>query len=609
MIFTRLGQVNANGGEALGYIKDIQAETSFSGARIKWSHSGINSFSDSNLLHAIYLNGQLIKVISAQAENQIELGLLEDGSNSFDVRIIEGERENVLEYLSDGYGPHSLIKWDYSTENDLRAYRVYRKTSGGSYSLIGTNTDIVVERVVFELPHSGSGSGRLSVDGAYNSTPTNKFITVQIQDSPRAFRHNLSGTYSAWVEFQKSNSYFLGDGISITFDSDPDDYDSSDEWYIHIGPSNVYVDKDFEENDYTYKIAAVDESGNESSFTDEIVNNVSRRPASVSSPSAVWDGTDIILSWTDPSPLGDVTSIEIYSNYNNNTQGLESHVIESSSMVSVGTGVESYTLSSPVSGEYKFYIRTKNSDGLVSDDINLLSVDTTSTPTSLDIEDAENLILTPYAGGGVDIEFTYNFNNGPDANKAYILVGKTESDLNNALSALASRQFTVYSDRVRYSSRYVSYSDTNYGPSADVGDLSLVTFFSPQSKIREWNGTTFANLETLSDDEYVFAEDYETQGGTLFRTDSTQSPNPPSSTIISACDLIEVDLSSSSVGVVNFSYLADKDYTSIFGVNTVYVGVFITGADNQYQSTVVADSVTIDSTAPADTTGTEVFSV
>jgi len=398
------------GGESTdGKIVDISFLESPIDAAFTFSHVGVdNTFTDHRV--AIGLDGDLIALLDA-GDNPFSIGGLSDGGHTLQVRPIRPTTIRIPDLHGDPYGSRAWLTWPANTETDLVAYRIFGSISPAAKTELTRVTAITLSKRILEAPETGTGTGRVSIEGEYSGDTVNASYTLQINSG--GYRHNMSGSYSTVVTFRKDQRVFLDDGIAATFHDAPADYDNGDEWAFLIGPKTSWLSDELVSGSWDFEIKGEDSAGNLSTASTEIANLITKRPDPVVSPSLVFNGTSIVVSWTDPAD-GSFDGVSVYSNISNATGTLRDNIIESGAWNSYASGVETFTIAAPIDGLNKFYIRSKNSSGVESQDVLMLSIDTTGTANNTALNSPALLKATPSAGGTVTLSWLYDWNGGGD---------------------------------------------------------------------------------------------------------------------------------------------------------------------------------------------------
>lgn len=434
-----------------GEIRDLSASSFFNGARVEWEHVGVDPDTTGHL-HALIINGELFKLLPGTESATASLEKLSDGNVRIDVRTIRGSTAILPEFFGFPYGRRAYLDWIPSDNEDVRSYKVFQKASGDAeFSLIQTVDTIDVHRERTKGVATGTGSGTVEIGGTFTGDDTNEEFTIEI--SSGTFRHNLTGSWSAYKTIQQDSLFYLDYGVTLIFNNEVSDYDDGDTYTFRVGPLNYFITNELDEDTYDFKIKAVDAAGNESDYNTEDTVKIIHLPNSVSSLSASWDGTNIDLSWTLPDD-NDLDAVYIYTNLNKTTQVLEDNIIESGPYWESAGTTTNLQVAPSVDGEWKFLVRTVDTQGRINDSIQLVSVDTTDIPTETALNSPENLELTLLPSGGVSLDWNYKWDFGTDLSEFRVYYGISENALQTDIS-----NGTVYETiEVESTVGFVSYS-------------------------------------------------------------------------------------------------------------------------------------------------------
>lgn len=412
------GEVIAGEGLADGVIADVRVIASNGGAHVTWEH---NEVTDSDHRLAVTLDGDLVAVLPAGSDS-IDLTAIADGEHRIEIHAIRAEATAIPDLHGADYGKTAFIKWPASSSGDLASYKVYQDSEH-----VATLDDIIVHGSYGSGPTSGTGTGRVSIYGAWTgATPTNGTFAVKVT-SAGYFSHNMSGSWSTPRTFAENGSYELTSGVVVRFESPATSYDTDDQFSFQVGPPVSYRSDELDEGSHTFTVSAVDAAGNESATLTAITIETIYRPGDVTSLDASWDGTQIALSWALPSD-GDLAAVLIYSNYSNLFATLQDDVIETGAWTSKASDATGHTFTPPASGTWKFYVRTMDTSGRISDNVEMLTVDTTAISDALTLSTPEAVTVTPIAGGKLRVSWQYPWTTSDDCTEFRIYLNADEEN-------------------------------------------------------------------------------------------------------------------------------------------------------------------------------------
>ena len=267
------------------------------------------------------------------------------------------------------FGNRAFISWGRVDVPDLAAYRVlWNEGTGAADTLLATITLPEAGQVSAEPPTSGTGTGRLSVLGVYSGPRRNGEWLVEVNASSQVTVDKGDGAGDP-IEIVEGASVGIGDGLSIFFHDDPDDYVDGDSFAFFVGIQSEWTSDSLEEGSYAFAVQAVDEAGNQSASSSSVT---------VVIPHVLPPPEGVAVSWEDGAGLGKVTvswdaatdaavdGVAIFSNWDAMFGTLREHVIEDwpLDIVSTATGTE-FELSIPADnpGEFLFYVRNVDDEG------------------------------------------------------------------------------------------------------------------------------------------------------------------------------------------------------------------------------------------------------
>lgn len=421
------GSAFAGGTPLDGTIRGLSAEPSFSGGSIAWTLSGVDPDVTGHY-QVLMIDGEASRIMPGATQNLIDADLVEDGIHRIDIQVVRPETDAFPAFISAPYGRRARISWTPSTDSDTVSYDVYQRASGDAeYAVAATVDTINVHPRLYIQPDTGTGSGRISIDGNYNGPDTNVLRTIAI-GSGGTYTHN-GGSSTAITQ----GPVALGDGIRVVFHDAPASYVDGDEYAYRIGPLTYWLSPELPQDTYEYQVRAIDAAGNESDANGFDAVAIIHLPDPVEDLEASWDGTDIQLDWTLPQATP--SAILVYTNYNVTTGRLEDHVIETGPMATLSGTAENHSITSPASGEWQIHVRPRDADGRINDSVELATVDTSGPPTAVALANPEDLLLSLLPGGGLRVSWAYDWEQGGGLVNFRVYYAATEGGLASAIAS------------------------------------------------------------------------------------------------------------------------------------------------------------------------------
>jgi hypothetical protein len=316
----------------------------------------------------LYQNGE--PVVQMQPGEWVQTEAVGGVTFDLDVGIIRRDWQNIpLMWIE--AGDRALLQWQARTETDVRAYRVYTDNATGtvSYSTpAATVSSVRVQRVVSAGPSTGTGTGRISIDGVYTGEGANGTWTLRIAGAGK-YEIDRGDGYGDELDFFEGLAADVGDGVFAVFLDSPSDYDTGDTFDFFVGVETRWLSQAREPGTYKFTVAAVDGAGNQGTASAErsvvLVNRLD--PPTGQTATANIGDEEIDLAWTDADD-NDVTGVRVYTNYNTITETVEPWVIEEAPIATIAPETEAYTLAlaEGTEGELLFYLRS--TDGTNEED-------------------------------------------------------------------------------------------------------------------------------------------------------------------------------------------------------------------------------------------------
>jgi hypothetical protein len=397
---------------AIGQIRNLGVHRGqYDSADISYSFQGCNAEAKEV---ATYIDGDLSDAVDPAAEYTSIAGLAE-GDHTLALHLNYSEAVWPDRH-GDPMGQRIFLKWDRSTDTTTRQYNIYTDDAAGATpaTLLMSLTNTVIEQRMNVTPDTGTGDGRISSFGEYfNATgeAMNDVLTVEITGAG-TYSYDI-GALSGTGSFVTGESVSLPYGAVIRFHDDPEDYDASDTYTIHIGIQNRYTTAGLTPGTYRFAITAQDKvgtpevDGNESAPITERSIRVLTIPAALTGVDLSWDVLNerLEVTWTNP---GGLDSIRVYTNFLSLLNTFTDYVVEDYRYASLSAGATSWTFSTSETGTLLFYIRPVD-NGIERTDAVLYSFDFPVTPTGAGIilDNPTQLEAEAAAGGKLRIQWDY----------------------------------------------------------------------------------------------------------------------------------------------------------------------------------------------------------
>jgi hypothetical protein len=383
------------------------------------------------------------------SEREADVGPLSVGVHDIDVLPwLEGWSRGPGVSL-DGSGTRVLLRWDRGTEADLVGWNLYNDSKTGTVSYataVAELRDVVVDDFEGRTPTTGTGTGRLTVRGAWSGGAFNGVWKVKVTTAAASgvlptFALDTGGGYGASRVFDGTGTVALGSGLTATWLDGRGDYDLNDEWEVRIGPDSKWVSGELEAGTWKFGIKAVDGAGNESAAVETTVV-VGGEPGAPSGVSAAYNASngEVTFAWTDGT---DADTVAIYGNIVAGT--VIGSVYELAPMVATaadGAHVLATGLSGDV-GTLRFYLRSRNASGTEEVNRALIEVDTAAQVASVSggVGSVIGLTGAASAGGTALISWEYDLRDGvPSSWVVYTF--ESEPSASDVASAVAAEEGT-----------------------------------------------------------------------------------------------------------------------------------------------------------------------
>lgn len=394
------------GGEFDGAVRNLAGTGTFRGARLAFVHDGISP--EQRYRYAVALDGDLVKVLQdGEFEGRIES--IPPGVHRIEVLPIREDVRRIPDMHGHDYGRRAFVRWDRNTEPDVRSYRVERLI-GATWTPEGTVSIVDLFARYCVAPDAGTGSGKLTLSGGWSGDAVNAEYTIEIvtevaMTGAGELRHNLRGDWET-VPFVPGVPVYLPFGVVLLLEGLPAAFDDGDTWTFFVGPRNWFASGDLEEGTHSFRVIALDAAGNESDPSDTVNVAIIYAPGDVTNIAAEMDSGDVVLSWTLP-PDGDLNAVLIYSNFSLMFGTLGELVIETGAWAVLAANATGHTFTPAVPGVWRFYVRTRDTAGRLSESIELVEIDTTGIPADVELREPEQVLVTATAGGTFALSWEY----------------------------------------------------------------------------------------------------------------------------------------------------------------------------------------------------------
>lgn len=212
------------------------------------------------------------------------------------------------------------LRWPPNTDADLAAYLIYTDNATGTISYttpIATITNPDLNPRWRALPDSGTGTGRLTINGTYRGTTPAAYRLKIVSAGNCRYSLDSGATYSpADIPFAQGTTLNLPNGPRITFLDPATTYATNDYWDITIALPNYHTTAALDAGTYKHAVKTRDLAGNISTG-DPITATTTLTPAPPApiDPTATWDPDThtITVQWTTPFPEPD--AVNLYANW------------------------------------------------------------------------------------------------------------------------------------------------------------------------------------------------------------------------------------------------------------------------------------------------------
>lgn len=257
------------------------------------------------------------------------LTTLEAGTHTVRAQLHRERFVTVEEFAGTESGGETVfLRWTRSTSADVAAYRIEWDQADSDWTTLADVSEIRPDHVSAALPDSGTGTGRLTSDGAWTGDATNAKWRVKIAASTSQFQVDPgSGTFGAARDIIRDAPNPIGDGLSVTFDSASSSYLTGDTWEIWVGPRTRYITAPLASGTHQFRVSALDDAGNQSAATSAVSVVVDPDPAPPSSLAvSSYNASTRVFTLAATGADGGST-YKLFSNYDVTTNTLSQSVI------------------------------------------------------------------------------------------------------------------------------------------------------------------------------------------------------------------------------------------------------------------------------------------
>jgi hypothetical protein len=417
----------------LGSIEELTVVAWGGGHRATWERE--TEGAEDSALVLVAVDGEDVELLpTGTDESTIEAAGA--GYHRLDVVPIAPETRRLPDLRGAFYGRRAFLRWPRSSSSDLAGYRIY--ADGGTGTVDTDDAVATVSQVeaahLFNAPaESGTGDGRLSSRGNWSGGTVNRVVTAEIVSG--GFRHDVSGSWSDAIEFAGGETVPIGSGLEITFEDEVDDYDTGDTWTIAVGPATSWLSGELVEGTHLFQVSAVDVAGNESGLLAEESVVILHRPDAPSNVRVDMVSTQVRIRWDLPDD-DDIANVRIYANLSGMFGSLGERVLLDGAWATRPGDAVEYS-GNLVSGLWKFLVRTVDSNGRESDNVDIVEIDTRE-PQGVALNVPELVTVAPIAGGKFRLSWQYSREGGESATRFTIY-----ENANPASPSFETPAFTV----------------------------------------------------------------------------------------------------------------------------------------------------------------------
>lgn len=397
------------GGDSTGVVRNLAVRASAVGVDVSWAFDRTQE-DEFDGVFAVALDGDLIAILPGEAR-EFSFSGVSAGRHRVDVVPFGPEDRPIPDLHGHDYGRRAWLTWGASTSTDCTRYFVF--ADGGTGTVDLDEEVAIVDRIAVRrglMVESGDDVGRVSIEGVWTEGAINREFSIEV-DGGR-FRHDVpTGTMGEWGLFAGGGTYELDAGLRVRFEDESGAYAEGGTWSFRVGPVTEWGSGELAVGSHKFAIKAADAAGNLSSATAERSVAIIHLPNEVSGLAGSWDGEEITLGWTPPAGIA---GIHVYANWSAMFEELTEYVFEDHPFEELAAAATSFTFTPEEAGVWRFYVRTVDASGRVSESAELVSVDATALPSAVALNEPERLRGEARAGGAVLLRWAYPWNGGED---------------------------------------------------------------------------------------------------------------------------------------------------------------------------------------------------
>lgn len=341
--------------------------------------------SGAGVTFAVYVD-RVLTAFSTPADG-FDTDPMADGAHSVLIIPVPANSPGFPSYLpGDTQGARIWLSWGRSSATDLDAYLVYWDAGlGGSPTTLLATVDLVTISPRYgATPDSGSGTGRLTIDGTYRGDHCNTTWRVKVTGSG-TYQYSLDNgsTYNGTdQEFSAGSITNLPNGLRLRWMDAPAAYVTNDYWAVPVGPVAYYETTEQSAGTYQFAVKARDLAGNIGTASSTLSATLAPEPAPPTNPAGTWNtGTSVVtLTWTASTTAG--ATYNIYANWTQLVPARLDYVDEASPIATAIAGATSKAITlTGQPGDMMFYVRAVSS-GVEERNASLVRVQCSATPRS-----------------------------------------------------------------------------------------------------------------------------------------------------------------------------------------------------------------------------------
>lgn len=369
-----------HGAAICGTVRNVQA-------REGWGDSVLVTFDleaclPDEVIVVVYVDGLPVQALAPGVREAILTGLVADAR--LDLVPMPADTARYVRRVGDWSGARAFASWNAVTADDVRAYRLYWDAGDPEAevtTLAAEVTAIEVDAIAIAAPTTGSCTGRIRFGGVWQSgTSVNGWLTVTITGTGTASW--ALGTESGTITFAQGQVVRLANGAEVGFLHGATAYITGCVFRTWVGVRTWWQSAVVSDGTYRFKVAAVDAANNEATATAVWSLAIEVAPVGATGKTISWTEATrtITLAWTNPVG-GDFARAEVYSNWNVVTGELEASVIEGAPLW-YGSA-QTWSIAGAVDGNWKFYVRVRDTAGRLEDNVELLSLTVPYVPPAM----------------------------------------------------------------------------------------------------------------------------------------------------------------------------------------------------------------------------------